>query len=56
MHAVRWSALTALGAAGGSWWPNVSDDRDEFCDCIIIIYPYIINTDHVVMCDGHGQL
>ena len=28
----------------------------EFCDCIIIIYPYIINTDRVVMCGGHGKL
>ena len=28
----------------------------DFCECIIIICPYSINTDRVAVCGGHGRL
>ena len=55
MHAARWSALTALGAVGGSCG-QMRVMTHDFCDCIITIYRYIISTDHAAMCGGHGRL
>ena len=55
MHAARWSALTALGAVGGSCG-QMRVMTHDFCKCIIISCPYIISTDLVVMCGGHGKI
>ena len=58
MHAARWSALTALGAVGGSCGQMCEYDAmiHDVYDCIIIICPHSINTGRVAVCGGHGRL